>query len=205
MAVRTGMDSLIDRARKMANAGTSQYTIGDTTYWTDQHVQDILDRHSTFITDYLLAWTSQYIDGTTSYLTALSGYKNLEANTSGTARFAIRNSLGTLEGTANYTPDYDTGRITWTSNTGGTLFYLTGYSFDVYGAAVELLEDKLAYVDLWYDFRADNQTFSRSQVVKSIEALIKRYQRLSGQNLPSFSGDVHSGVFQRVDINSRGN
>lgn len=203
MAVRDGMSNLIDRVRRMANAGTAQYTVGGVTYWTDQHVQDTLDLHSSWVVNHPLVWQSQQIDGTVNYLTALSDYKNLEANTSGTSRFAIRNSLGTLEGTANYTPDYDNGRITWSTNTGGTSLYLTGYSYDVYGAAIELLEDKMAYVDLWYDFRADNQAFSRSQVVKSIESLIKRYQRLSGQNLPSFSGDVHSSVFYRVDINER--
>lgn len=198
---RSGMTNLIDRVRALSNAGTAQYAVGTITYWSDNHLQDVLDRHATWVVEDNLAWVSQNIGGTIQYLTALSRYRNLEEAESGTTRWQIRQADGTSEGTANYTADYVNGRITWSTDQGGTTYMLAaGYSYDVYAAAIDVLQHKLAYIDLWYDFEADNQSFSRSQAKKSLEDLIATYRPMAKENLPGKSGDLQFTQQVRVDI-----
>lgn len=200
MAIRTGMGDLLDRLRGLTNVDIDQYTVATLSYWNDQQLQDTLDGHTEFLVDHPLTWRPQNISSTTTYLIAEAAYRNWEKATSGTTRWIVRNSTGTEVGTANYSVDYRVGRLTFAADQGGTAYYLTGYSYDVYGAAVEILEHKLAYVDLWYDFSADNQSFSRSQVIKNLEAQIQRYETKSGENAFGDS-DLRRAVFVRTDLN----
>lgn len=198
---RSGMSNLIDRLRVLTNAGTAQYTAGATTYWTDDHLEDILDRHLTWVVEDNLLWIPQNIAGTVQYLTAQGRYRDLEEAESGTTRWQVRQTDGTSEGTANYTADYVNGRITWSADQGGTTYMIaTGYSYDLYASAVDVLEQKLAYIDLWYDFSADNQSFSRSQVADNLKDLIATYKRKTGDNLPTKFGEIGYGQFVRTDI-----
>ena len=199
---RSGMTNLINRLRGLTNAGTAQYTVGTLTYWDNDDLQDALDRHATWVVEDYLIWKAQNIGGTMRYFTALARYRDLEEAESGTVRWQVRRTTGTAEGTANYTADYINGRVTWSADQGGTTYMLAAaYSYDLYSAAVDVLQHKLAYVDLWYDFSADNQSFSRSQVQKSLTDLIAAYKSLAGSNLPNKYGDMGFGQFVRVDIN----
>ena len=46
MALRTGMTNLVARVRALTGAGTAEYTAGSVTYWTDDHLQTILDSNN---------------------------------------------------------------------------------------------------------------------------------------------------------------
>jgi hypothetical protein len=197
------MTNLIDRLRVLTNAGTAQYTAGTVTYWTDDHLQTTLDRHQTWVNEENLTWVTQNIGGTAQYLTATQRYRDFEEAESGTTRWQIRQVEGTAEGTANYTADYVNGRVTWATDQGGTAYMIaTAYSYDLYGAAVDVLEQKLAYIDLWYDFEADNQTFNRSQVKDNLNDLIATYRKRAGDNLPGKFGDVAFAQMVRTDLNT---
>jgi hypothetical protein len=196
------MTNLVNRLRALSNAGTANYTAGTITYWTDDHLQDVLGRHETWVVEDMLTWIPQNIGGTANYLTAQGRYKDLEEAESGTARWQIRSSVGVAEGTANYTADYVQGRVTWSTDQGGTAYMLTGYSYDLYAAAVDVLEQTLAYSHLWYDFSADNQSFDRSQIKDNINDLIARYRPQIGNNKPGKSGDLAVTQAVRVDINT---
>lgn len=198
---RSGMGNLIDRLRGLANAGTAQYTVGTLSYWSNDDLQDVLDRHHTWVVEEPLTWRVQNIGGTGQYFTAYQGYRNFEEAESGTTRWQIRTTDGTAEGTANYTADYVTGRVTWSANQGGTAYMIAaGYSYDLYAAAVDVIEHKLAYIDLWYDFGADNQSFSRSQVQKNLSDLMATYKRQIGNNKPGKSGDLGYTQIIRSDL-----
>jgi hypothetical protein len=202
MTIRDGMTNLVNRLRALSNAGTAQYTAGSITYWTDDHLQDVLSRHETWVVEDQLTWIPQNIGGTVNYLSAQGHYKDLEEAESGTTRWQIRTTVGVAEGTANYTADYVQGRITWSTDQGGTAYMLaTAYSYDLYGAAVDVLEHQLANIEFWYDFSADNQTFNRSQIKENINDLIATYRRRIGDNLPSKFGDVAVSQLVRTDIN----
>lgn len=203
MAIRSGMQTLVDRLRQYTNVGTAQYTAGSTTYWTDDHLEDVLDRHQTWVVEHPLTWVPEVQnDGATDYLTAVAQYRNWEEVASGATRWQVRQTTGSTVGTANYSADYTNGRITFTSDQAGTAYMLTGYSYDVYGAAVEVLRHKLAYIDLWYDFSDNNQSFSRSQAADNIKGLIAEYQPKTGDNKPGHSGDFGFSEFVRIDINA---
>lgn len=197
MAVRTGMQDLVDRTRALANAGTAQYTSGTITYWSDQHIQDVLDRFYTRIIDASLTFQAENLNGTVNYLIAITGWQNLE---SGTARFVIKDGTFNTVGTANYSADYNAGVITFSSNQSGSALYLNAYSYDIYAAAVEILEGKLAYFDLWYDWSGGGQSFKRSQAIANIRSLIAVYGKKIGSNDPTHSGEVASSFFFRTDV-----
>lgn len=202
MAIRTGMQDLVDRLRKVTNVEVDQYTIGGVTYWTDDQLEAVLDRNAAFLVDHPLVWRPQNIGGgTVTYVVAEGQYKNLETADSGTARWAVRDSDGDIQGTAGYSVDYDNCRLTFSADQGGTAYYLTGYTFDVHAAAVEIIRDKMAYIDLWYDFGADGAQYSRSQAMDNLRELANEHQELIGSNRPGFSGGVSTGAWYRTDVN----
>ena len=198
------MQTLADRLRNLTNAGDGDYTVGTVVYWTDEHLQDVLDRHQVWVVNHPVTFVPQtQAGGTVNYLTAITGYRDWEAaaGTAGTERFIVRETDGDFNSSANYTPDYENGRITWSATQGGTAYMVTGYSYDVYAAAVDVLRQRLAYLDYWYDFEADNQTFTRSQVVDNINGLIANFKPLIGNNVKGAkSGDLSISQMVRVDI-----
>lgn len=201
MALRDGMSALIERVRQLANAGEAEYSIDNTTYFRDTHIQDILDRNSTYLVQAPLKWiVSTDTGGTARYLTAQSAYRDFETDDSGTAYFYIATSAGSIIGTANYTPNHETGRITFTADQGGTSYYLTAYSFDVYGAAADVWQQRLANFADWYRFSADNQTFDRNQAFEHAEKMFRLMQEKRGANVIMNAGDIRTGHFMRVDL-----
>lgn len=206
MAIRDGMQGLVDRVRALTGAGTAEYTVGADTYWVDTDLQDILDSNARFFIDVPLVWRPQSIGGgTVQYLVADAPYRDMEEAASGTARWIVRDGPGAQIGTANYSADYRQGRLTFTSNQGGTAYYLTGYTYDVYAAAADVWLERLAHFQDWYDFSADNQEFSRSQAfdhaVKA-EALLRGK---AGSNVVgAASGDLRTSQFVRMDLNEAG-
>jgi hypothetical protein len=200
-SVRAGMQNLINRVRALTGAGQSEYTVGDYTYWSDEDLQKTLDDNNGYVIDVPLSWQSQEVGGTAVYLTAQIPYRDLEESTSGTARWSIRDTTGAVNGTANYTADYRAGRVTWTTDQGGTAYYLTGYTYDVHAAAADVWVERLAHFQDWYDFRADNQTFSRSQAFDHAEKMERIMRAKVGQNIiGSASGDLRVSQFVRVDL-----
>jgi len=200
--VRAGMQNLINRVRALTGAGQTEYTVGDRTYWTDNDLQDILDSNYIHLSDQLLIWRTEQINGTANYLNAQSPYKDLEEASSGTARWAVRNSAGTFVGTANYTPNYRSGEISFgTVNQQGTAYYLTAYSYDVCAAAVDVLRERLTNFNSYFDFSADNQSFKRSQVRQNIREMIADMRACIGENvIGGVSGDLHVSYFVRSDL-----
>src|SRR5688572_96268 len=135
---RSGMSNLIQRVRGLSDAGTADYTAGTVSYFSNDQIQDLLDGNAQFLIDTPLTWLPQNIGGTVSYLVAQSPYRDFEEAESGTARWAIRTGAGSLVGTASYSTDYRAGRVTFTSSQGGSAYYLTAFTYDVYQAAADL-------------------------------------------------------------------
>ena len=196
------MMDLINQVRQLTSANTGEYTAGDNVYWLDDHIQDVLDRHAEYLIDYPLQWQpSTNASGVLAYKVAQSAYGYLEGLPSGTARFYVNTAAGSVVGTANYSVNYNQGRITFTSDQGGTAYYLSAYSYDVYTAAADIWRQRLANFSDWYDFRADNQTFTRSQAFDHAQAMLRLMEQRRGSNVLQNQGDLRTGQFQRTDIN----
>lgn len=191
------MADLITRVRGLASVGTADYTISGVAYWTDDQIQTVLDRCRLDFVDDQLQWRREYDSGGTArYYTHQAQYSDLEATNGGTAVLYIRDSAGARAGTTAWTADYNAGRFTFTTDTAGTVYYLTGRSYDVYAAAGDIWRQKAAQVADRFDFTADGSSFKVSQLVTQYEKQAARCESMA-----SFAGGMRTSTFYRDDVN----
>ena len=164
---RTTMADLITTVRQLTASGTADYTVGGTTYWTDDQVETVLDLYRTDVYEERIEPISSELDsdGTARYYDYQSAYTYYETTDAGTAVFTIRDSGGTVLGTATYTIDYDRGHIEFSSDTTGSARWINGRSYDVYAAAADIWNRKAGHVADRFDFTADGASFKVSQLV----------------------------------------
>ena len=165
MAARAGMGNLIGRVRLLANVGTSEWTLDATTYWTDDQIEDRLDLHRV---DYeeQVSTIPVTVDSATEYHDYHLSYGNLEEAESGTTRWSVRSTSGTLQGTATYTPNYEAGLLVFTADTEGSAMLVRYGAYDVYAAAADIWRARAANVSLYYDIKEGEHSLSRSQMFK---------------------------------------
>ena len=196
---RSTMADLITRVRALASVGTADYTLSGSTYWTDDQIQAVLDRYRLdFADDQLRSMREYDAGGTARYYTHTTIYSNLEATSGGSTVLYIRDSTGARAGTTAWTADYNAGRFTFTADTAGTVYYLTGRSYDVYAAAAELWETKAAHVAERFDFTADGASFKASQLISQYEKMAARCASQSSM------GGITVSTFYRDDVNTVG-
>ncbi len=178
---RSTMADLISRLRDMVSAGSADYTVGTATYWTDDQLQQALDAHRREVFDETLSKIPQVnAAGSTVYTEYRSAWSDFESTDGGTAIFYLRDSTGARAGTASYTVDYRSGRITFSSDTLGSAYYLTGRSYDLNAAAADIWEQKAAHVANRFDFEADGGRYSVSKLVEQYERQAQRFRAKSG-------------------------
>jgi len=165
---RTGMSALLTEFRGLAEAGTSEYSVAGTSYWSDDQLQDVLDIHrKDVIFEPLQMYPVQIAGGSLGYYDYRSSYGYYEATTGGSAVLYLQDSTGANVGTANYTTDARRGQFQFSVNQMGTVYYLTGRSYDLNAAAADIWRRKAAhYAPTSFDFSTDNHSIHRSQVYK---------------------------------------
>lgn len=166
------------------------------TYWTDDQVQDALDRNRLELIDEPLSpFPTVNAGGTTEYRHYQSQYRSFEATTGGTAVYILRDGTGARVGTALYTPDYDLGRIEFAATvTGGSTLYLSGNAYDVYAAAADVWSQKAGHVADRFDFTADGASFKASQLVAQYERMAAQMRKRA--TFGSGSGATSSTMFR---------
>jgi hypothetical protein len=165
MAARTGMSNLIKKVRSLCNIGTADYTVNGESYWTDDQVEDVLDRHAVRIQRELLEAEGEWqTGGTVVYVNYRFKETFPEEAGSGTAIWTVQNGAGSVIGTANYAVNYEQRRISFTADQEGEARYLNYYSFDPYRAAAEIWEEKAGHVADRFDVETDNHNLKRSQL-----------------------------------------
>jgi len=170
---RSTMGTVLTDLRNLINdaAGTAQV-------WTDDQLQFHLDRHRLDVYFMPLEPVPTYTGGgSVSYFEYRSPYRDYEATMGGTAVFVVEDGLGENVSAASYTADTQNGIVTFTANTGGTAYYLTARSYDLYGAAGDVCEAWAQKVALEFDFSTDGQSFSRSQKAAMLSAQAERFRR----------------------------
>jgi hypothetical protein len=182
MTARTGMANLITELRGLAEAGTADYSVSSSTYWSDDHLQDVLDLHRTDIVFEQLAPLPTYgtANGTLIYNTYKSSYGYYEQTTGGTAVFYVQDGTGAVQGTAAYTPDYRRGVVQFAADTSGTTYYLTGRSYDLDAAAADVWRRKASHYASSFDFSTDNHSISRSQLYQHAMEMASVFEGKSG-------------------------
>lgn len=183
------MTTLLSDLRGMTAAGTADYTLGTTNYWSDDQLQAVLDRRVLSVYREELVPISSYDGGTLVYKEYRSSYGNYETTTGGTSIFEIENAIGETIGTSAWAMDYTRGILTFGTNTAGSAYFLTGKSYDIYMAAADVWQQKAGQVATAVDFTTDNMSVKRGGLQK--QALeMSRYYAAKGRVLKvSFERD----------------
>lgn len=192
---RSGMTAIIEELRTMTEAGTAEYTVGTTSYWSDNALQDVLDLYRNNLTHYPTQWNPIVVSGgTLQYYDLALGYGFFEATTGGTSIFYLQDSTGTKLGTALYSTDYRLGRVTFTSDALGSTIYTTGRHYDLNAAAANVWRKKAAhYAPTSFSFSTDNHTIRRDQVYDhclQMAAYFDGQSSSSIQTVSMFRGDM---------------
>ena len=183
--IRPGMTDIIATLRNMSQAGTADFTIGATSYWSDDQLQSILDTRRTDFTMTATRMESEYSGGTLIYKRYYLPYANIE---SGTA-LKLQNSAGVEFGTATYSVDYNAGLVTFASDTGGSAVYATGRSFDLNRSAADVWRRKAAYYGTKPDFSTDNHSVKFSALRDSCIKMAEQFELSSGASVISVYRD----------------
>lgn len=196
MTARTGMTDLITTLRGMTNAGTADYTIGSTAYWSDDQLQAKLDAHRM---DFYVAELYQITaieSAVVVYKTYRAPYRNLEG---GTVNFLLVDFQGTPAGTADYTADYVAGIVAFDADQAGKSWYLTGRSYDIYAAAADVWRMKAAHAsETSYDFSTDNHSIKGSNVPMQCLKMADYYEKQSMMSSLKVTGG-YSVLMERSD------
>jgi hypothetical protein len=198
MAVRDGMSNLIGRLRALTNAGTADHSLAGVDYFSDQHLQDVLDGQATHVEGNPLRWLPDTVAGAATYRRAFLGYRDLEEAESGTECWLIADSSGNEQGTAGYTADYITGMVRFDADQGGSAYYWTGRSYDLNSAAADVWQRKQAFYASAYDFESDAQAFKRSQLYKQAVEQERLLRERAGQN--TMRGNMSVTLMTRTDL-----
>lgn len=176
MTARTGMAEIINHVRALTNAGTADYTIASVTYWSDDETQRILDDHRVDFYRQPLGKIQQYEGGAVVCKVYDAGFGFIESGDV----FELEDSVGNTVGTALYTLDARRGKITFASDTGGSIYYITGRTYQTNIAAADIWRMKAANVAAYYDFSTDNHKMSRSQMMKHCLDMASHFEAQEG-------------------------
>lgn len=169
MAARVSMAALISQVRTLIGdpSGVSQAL-------TDDEIQAVMDTHRQEARYLALKGLLDYEAGSPVYkvwqvpterVQAPQGQWESSAALVDTQYQALTPSSA----------DYVTGR--WTFGTSQTGVLLTGWCYDLYGAAADLLEAWAGKAAGDYDFTADGATFHRSQKAEGLRKLAAEYRK----------------------------
>jgi len=169
----------------MCEAGTSEYTIGTTLHWSDNALQDVLDkRRIDLIHEYLTPLPVVGTGGTSIYYDYLAPRGYLEATSGGTTIFYLQNGGGTQVGTSLWSADYRRGIVTFATSTAGSTMYLTARAYDLNGAAADVWQRKAAhYAPTSFNFSTDNHNISREQVYTHCQEMATFFQSISNNGM----------------------
>lgn len=186
---RTTLADLIHDIRTMTGAGTADYIIAGTDYWSDDQVQIVLDNNRRDIYREPLMPEIDYVaGGSIQYFNYYSEFQHLEATDGGTALFWIEDAQGAAQGTAGWTADYRRGQVTFTADQGGTAYYLNARAYDLNGAAADILESWAGYEKLSaVDVSTPEVRIARSQKVKNLTTMANVYRSKAWAK--SFAGE----------------
>ncbi len=162
MAARPSLASLISRVRTLIDDNASTKT------FTDDEVQAALDNWRTDVRYLVLRPAETRTASGVEYRDYYAPVGDWESDA------ALYDSTYTA-----LTPslsEYQAGHWAFTTSTGPPV-YLVGKTFDVYGAAAELLEAWAAKLKTAYDFSADGASFNRSQQVAALLQLATDYRK----------------------------
>jgi hypothetical protein len=166
---RVGMATLINQVERLINDSANAF-------WSADQVQDGLDRNRRDVHQAQLGYVTTQTSSGTQYLSFFYG-RNLRNRYGNWASDLVIYDSSYADVTSGFTPDYITGLFVRTSTSLNPPAFITGASYDLYGAAVYLLTEKLASVAPNYAFSAGGQSFSANQEYEMWAKLLEQHTR----------------------------
>ena len=196
---RPGMTAIIDELRGLTEAGTAEYTLGTTIYWTDDALQDMLDMNRVDLIHEMLQATPIVVGGTVSspirypyykFLRYQTGYTFLENTSGGTDVFYLQDGTGATLGTALWSADYRRGVVNFVNDTLGTAIYFTGSAYDLNATAADVWRGKAShYAPSSFNFSTDNHSIQREQVYTHCKEMAAYFESISGDAISTAQMD----------------
>jgi len=184
--MRTGMTDLVQTVRELSNAGTSEFIVGTSTYFSDDHIQTVLDNHRQDLQYEPMEVHPEQAVGSVVYREFRTA-PNLESGTV----FYLQYAGGTAVGTSLYSVDYTRGVVTFTNDTAGTAFYVTARTYDVNAAAADIWKRKASNVANQVDWSSDNHSIKGSQAYQFYMQQANYFQGLAHkQGVTIYRGDM---------------
>ena len=185
MTLRTTMTDLILKLRGMTDTSSADYSINSISYWSDAHLQDVLDQvqmHVNFMQMEAIPSIGSSLAITyTRHETGLTDWENAPI---------IQDENGATIADTNYTFDANTGVVIFNTNTTGIGRYITGYVYNVERAASSVWTKKAAHAAKGFDFSTDNHSIKRSQVAEHYMDMSRFYDRIAGaRTISIYRGD----------------
>jgi hypothetical protein len=175
---RAGMTNVIRRLRALTDAGTADYTLDGVAYWSDDQLQDELDRAARILQGEPLepVWVTE--DGAARlYSYAFPFGRHFEEQGPG-AGWAVRNLIGGE--VSGYTVDYALRRITFAADQRGAFCTLDARAFNLEAAAARVWEHKAAFAASKLDWNADGRRVRGSQEHRHCRMMAAHFRRLAG-------------------------
>lgn len=189
---RSGLIDLITELRSLGSVGSNDFEVDGFPQFTDGKLQNILDLYRQDHYRELLVPFETYEGGSVVYKDYYTGVGYLEQTTGGTSIFILEHAAGTAVGTANYSVDYLRGKVTFSTDTGGSAFYWYGRAYDLNRAAAEVWRRKAAYYAAQFDFSTDNHNVKRSTLAKQCREQADYFEArsLQAQTVTIYRSDV---------------
>ena len=167
MAARTSMATIISRVRRLIADRDPAAPV-----FSDQDIQDALDTHRTHARYQFLR-----PEGTRPPGGGLIQFLDYYADGFGQWEDGAQLVDGTFNvlDPASYTADLLTGHWSFAATTNWPL-YVTGYAYDTYAAAADVLEEWASLLKLEFDFATHLSRFQRSQKSAACLALAATYR-----------------------------
>ena len=177
MTVRTSMTNNILLLRGFCNLGTADYVIGVGTMWSDQNVQDVLDRHMNIVRREVLGLVAPQVGpgNAVTWHEYMSAGRFYESPGGTPETFWISDGTGGTVGTANYTADLPNGYFYFTADTKGSSYFLNGQTYDMNAAAADVWQQKASHYAEAYNFSTDGHNLQRGQLIEHCLTMAKYY------------------------------
>ena len=185
MAARTGMTTLITHLRSLTNAGTADVTLAGRTYFSDDHLQTALDATQTYWQRVPLISRPEHIDGDTVHHEYhipdfIPRWFEENATASG---WAVRDSTGAEVDSADYTVNYQAGRITFTADTEGAFYLLYCRTYNPHRAASRVWAQKAAFASANVDWQIDNHEVHDAGYFEHCQQMAALHATLAGPTI----------------------
>lgn len=179
------MATLIARLRAMCAAGTADHTVGSVTYWTDDQLQERLDRTRRTFYRLWLAPDPAFEEGAFIYLDYSIPVGPHFEEAGSTSGWAVRDGEGAVI-SSGYSVNYAARRITFDADQAGAVRTLDCRVYDLDAAAALVWEDKAAFAAARADWSSDNHSVKASQEYEHCMAMAQRYRDASGARFAPF-------------------